>query len=155
MVGLRSRPWRAQGYRGGLYTDLPVQCGWDGSRQRDSDRVIFTFFLAGNPGMKLGLGSPQAQAERLSLVMDDVYNNFSGERTGSAERIHWPEEPFALGSYTCYRPGQWTDMAGLQARRVGGIYFAGEHCSREFRGFMNGAAETGRRAALRIVTRCS
>jgi len=28
--------------------------------------------------------------------------------------------------------------------------FAGEHCSADFQGFMNGAAETGRQAAERI-----
>lgn len=30
---------------------------------------------------------------------------------------------------------------------MGNLYFAGEHCSTDFQGFMNGGAETGRRAA--------
>jgi monoamine oxidase len=34
---------------------------------------------------------------------------------------------------------------------VGGIYFAGEHTSLDFQGYMNGAAKTGREAAEMIA----
>jgi monoamine oxidase len=34
---------------------------------------------------------------------------------------------------------------------VGNLFFAGEHCSAYFQGFMNGAAETGRMAADAVV----
>lgn len=34
---------------------------------------------------------------------------------------------------------------------IGDVYFAGEHCSVDFQGFMNGAAETGRVAAEQIL----
>ena len=37
------------------------------------------------------------------------------------------------------------------ARPAGRILFAGEHTSREWQGFMNGAIESGRRAALEVV----
>jgi monoamine oxidase len=34
---------------------------------------------------------------------------------------------------------------------VGNLFFAGEHCSSYFLGFMNGAAETGRMAAEAVA----
>ena len=66
--------------------------------------------------------------------------------------MHWPTYPHTRASYTCYRPGQWTTLAGAEFDPVGNMYFAGEHCSLEFQGFMNGAAETGR-AAAKLITR--
>jgi hypothetical protein len=67
--------------------------------------------------------------------------------------------------------GQWTTISGMegapltfdsrnvpeaQARNPDKspnwrMFFAGEHCSTNFQGFMNGAAQTGRLAAQRIL----
>jgi monoamine oxidase len=55
-----------------------------------------------------------------------------------------------LCSYTCFLPGQYTTIAGNEIKPVGNIFFAGEHCSYNYQGYMNGAAETGRRAAEAI-----
>jgi monoamine oxidase len=38
---------------------------------------------------------------------------------------------------------------------IGDVYFAGEHCSVDYQGFMNGAAETGRIAAEQITAKVS
>ena len=36
---------------------------------------------------------------------------------------------------------------------MGNLFFAGEHCSRDFQGFMNGGAQTGPMAAEAILQR--
>ena len=59
--------------------------------------------------------------------------------------------PYAKGSYSCYKPGQWSTIAGKEIEPVGHFFFAGEHCSENFQGFMNGAAETGRAAAASVI----
>lgn len=61
--------------------------------------------------------------------------------------VNWIGFPYIQGSYTCFKPGQWTAFSGLVMEPVGNFYFAGEHCSEMFQGFMNGGAETGRRVA--------
>jgi monoamine oxidase len=48
--------------------------------------------------------------------------------------------------------GQVTTIGRAEGERAGNVLFAGEHCSRRFQGYMNGAAETGRRAAEDIAT---
>jgi monoamine oxidase len=65
--------------------------------------------------------------------------------------VNWLDFPFAKSSYSCYKTGQWTTLAGLEMEPAGKLFFAGEHCSEEFQGFMNGAAETGRRAAASVL----
>jgi monoamine oxidase len=89
-------------------------------------------------------------------LADAVFPGFAAEWTGETRRINWPDEPFALGAYTCYRPGQWTAFGGAEAEPLpNGLYFAGEHCALASQGYMNGAAETGRAAALAILKRLS
>jgi monoamine oxidase len=41
--------------------------------------------------------------------------------------------------------------AGSEAERSGNCHFAGEHCSTDFQGFMEGAAQEGARAAGEIA----
>jgi monoamine oxidase len=65
--------------------------------------------------------------------------------------FNWVDFPWSKGAYSAYTPGQWTRFYGQEQRAVGKVHFAGEHCSREFKGYMNGAAETGRHAAEEIM----
>lgn len=151
LIGTTSRFWRTQGRDGGLYTDLPLQTGWDASRLRDAERGVYTFFLGGAGGLMLGQGSEQEHAARLCALAEPSMPGLSARRTGSAVRAHWPSERHALGSYSCYRPGQWTEIAGLEGDAVNRVYFAGEHCSAAYQGFMNGAVQSGRLAALEVL----
>ena len=151
LIGTHCRVWREQGFGGDLYTDLPIQTGWDGSRLRVGKRGVYTFFLGGDAGTALGQGTAEEHANRFAVHLDSVFPGVVAQRTGSVARVHWPSEPYALGSYSCYRPGQWTTLGGLQQRRVGPVFFAGEHCSAEFQGYMNGAAQTGREAAAALL----
>jgi monoamine oxidase len=66
-------------------------------------------------------------------------------------RFHWPTHPWTKGSYAAYRPGQWTTIHGAEGERVGNLHFAGEHCSINSQGFMNGAVETGESAAKAVL----
>jgi len=153
LIGVQQRFWREQGESGSLYTDMPLQCGWDASRLRAGKRGILTCYLGGREGRAVGLGDAQAHGRRLAALAERIYPGFESRLTGSVQRVHWPSEPFTLGSYTCYRPGQWTTIAGDEASAVGNLYFAGEHCATASQGYMNGAAETGRRAAQDILRR--
>ncbi|MGF6508215.1 flavin monoamine oxidase family protein [Paraburkholderia sp. 32] len=153
LLGMQRRCWRELGYDGGVYTDLSFQTAWDSSRQRAGERGIFTCFLGGREGLHIAQSGAQLQARRFAELAEKVFPGFEAQFDGSAELVHWPTEPYAQGSYTCYRPGQWTSIAGDEVTRVGQLYFAGEHCATDSQGYMNGAAETGRQAAQAIIRR--
>ena len=73
---------------------------------------------------------------------------------GSAVRMHWPTQPFALGSYACYAPGHWAFYGHEgEPEDDGRIQFCGEHTSLDFQGYMEGAAETGALVAQAIIER--
>ena len=73
-------------------------------------------------------------------------------RAGAREaRFHWPSHRWSLGSYSCFRAGDWSGMRGVMAEPVGGLHFAGEHCAAETQGFMEGGCESGELAAQAVL----
>jgi monoamine oxidase len=70
-------------------------------------------------------------------------------------RGHWPSDPNALGSYTCNQPGYFTTMEGWLGEPTGNLAFAGEHTDsfHDFQGFIEGAAQSGLRAAAYLLDR--
>jgi len=82
--------------------------------------------------------------------IDKVFNGSKAKYLGKHVFVNWIDYPYAKGSYSCYKVGQWTSISGLEIEPIGNMFFAGEHCSEMFQGFMNGGAETGRRVAEEI-----
>lgn len=67
--------------------------------------------------------------------------------------VTWEDDPFARGGYAYIDPGfDPADRAWL-ARRADRLVFAGEHTSERWPGYMNGAVETGQRAARELLGR--
>lgn len=146
-----NRAWRDAGRNGVVYTDLPFALTWDHTQLQPGTAGGLTFFSGGKGGLKAGEGTPEERVAEMLPDLDRVLPGTAAAYTGAAKRMHWPTYPFAKASYTCYRPGQWTTIAGAEFEPVGNLYFAGEHCSIEFQGFMNGGAQTGRDAAELIL----
>jgi monoamine oxidase len=153
MVGMNRRVWREQGFEGGITTDLDFQTTWECSRARAAEPAIFTYYLGGHEGIAVGQGDAHEVARRYAQATDGVFAGFSDALSGFVRRVVWRDEPFARGSYTCYRPGQWTTIAGDEDTPVGRLYFAGEHCATASQGYMDGAVQAGREAALEVLKR--
>jgi len=76
-----------------------------------------------------------------------------GDGSVVAHLEHWPSNPLARGSYTCYKPGQFTSIAGFEGRPARNLFFAGEHADSfyNWQGFMEGAALSGIDVASAIL----
>ena len=67
---------------------------------------------------------------RRRAALEHVFPGVAAARAGAREaRFHWPSHPWALGSYACLGPGDWTSLRGAIGESVGGLHFAGEHCA--------------------------
>lgn len=151
MMQFSAKPWRETHMAGGAgFADNGAQTFWETSRGQDGTQGILTHFAGGDGGIALGTGTPESQAERILPLLDPVFPGTMAAYGGTAIRMHWPTAPFHMGSYSCYRPGQWA-FYGVEGRREGNVHFAGEHTSLDFQGYMEGAAETGARAANEIL----
>jgi monoamine oxidase len=155
ILGFASRIWRAEGFDGDSYADLPYQSGWDSSREQSSSFGAYTIYPGGSDALALQSGSAHQQAERLLPGLNKVFPGVHQQWLGTALRAYWPSNPFVRASYAAYRPGQWTGIRGAEGLTVGNLYFAGEHTSLDWQGFMNGGAESGRLAAEALIGRLS
>jgi monoamine oxidase len=151
MAGVTKRVWQDQGYVGDVFSDESFQLAWDCSEMQEVAGGGASFYLGGREGVRSGEGAVNDLALEYLTALDQVYPGVRNAFNGNAHRMHWPSHRYTKGSYACYKPGQWTTVAGAEGRPVGNLFFAGEHCSREFQGFMNGGAETGRKAAEAIA----
>ncbi|MCC6546058.1 FAD-dependent oxidoreductase [Candidatus Sumerlaeota bacterium] len=152
-LGFIDRPWRKQGYSGSVYTSQSYQLAWDNGRGQGSIAGGLTCYSGGKNALAIGKTDLNVLAQKYLSELDLTFNGVQQSYNGRVERFHWPTYPTMKGSYAAYRPGQWTTIRGTEAQTVGNVYFAGEHCSMDFQGFMNGAAETGRIAAQSILAR--
>jgi monoamine oxidase len=153
ITGFSRRVWEEAHSTGYTFTDLEFQCCWETSRGQPGTHAILTNFAGGKFGEHLDDGELQDRAAAFVSQVDRIYSGAGEAFTKKAVRQHWPTSPFALGSYTCYKPGQYTTLADSVATPVGNLFFAGEHTSAEFNGYMEGAAESGERVAKEILAK--
>ena len=153
MVGFSSRVWRERSRaNGSVLTDLPFQLTWETSRLQSGRAGILTNFTGGAHGVELGQGTAADQATRLVADLERVFPGVTAARAGMKEvRFHWPSFAWTRGSYASYLTGQWTTLRGAEGEPANGLFFAGEHCSLEAQGFMEGGCETGERAAREVA----
>lgn len=154
MIGFQRRPWREAGANGASMSDLAYQTTWETSRKQAGDAGVLTNFTGGRHGAELGQGTPKQQAEAAVAALERVFPGVAAARGDAREaRMHWPTNPWVRGSYACYRPGDWASILGVMGESVGGLHFAGEHCSIEAQGFMEGGCESGDLAAQAVLAR--
>ncbi len=149
--GYSARPWSAAGENGTAVTDLDAAVIWDATRGQPGTSGVLTSFRGGHRGVDLGRGSTADQLRGFLAEVEQVFPGVSARSTGAAVRFHWPSYPFTKGSYSAYKVGQYTSIAGAEIERAGNLHFCGEHTSRAFQGFMEGAAETGAAAAAEVA----
>lgn len=161
----RDKPNSAMGY---LFHKQIVN-GWDSSQNKSADNPYgaYVCYFGGKYSSvlhKLSFKSefappehlwrtqlPEEKISEITTELDKVFKGSKAKFAGKHVFINWIDYPFAKGSYSCYKTGQWTTISGMEAEPVGNILFAGEHCSADFQGFMNGAAETGKAAAEALI----
>ncbi len=155
LVGFNSRPWQKQGYSGAIYSDQPFQLAWDNSFLQPGAAGGLTLYSGGKRALEAGQGTAEEVATRLMRGIERAYPGATRERNGKVSRFHWPTFPWTKGAYACYKPGQWTTIAGAEGLPVGNLFFAGEHCSYDFQGYMNGAAQSGADTAKAVMAKLS
>ncbi|MEH2466886.1 flavin monoamine oxidase family protein [Nostoc sp.] len=133
------------------FTDTGFQNTWEPSRYQKGPKGLITNFTGGKHGLSLDKGSAESQAQIFLPQLDQIFPGIKNLRQGQAIRAYWPGEQYTRASYACYLVGQWTGISGAEQERVGNLFFAGEHCSPSYQGYMEGGCRTGEVAAQRIL----
>jgi monoamine oxidase len=162
-----SRLWNTSGpwglSTGTSYSDTGYQNTWDVTRAQNGDTGILVDYTGGGVPLASFSGDPTNQdtvnqfAATFLSQLEPVFPGISAQWNGRATLDVPLANPFLLGSYSYWKVGQYTLFSGYEGARqpdvnTGKCHFAGEHCSTNFQGFMEGGAEEGARAAGEILS---
>lgn len=84
--------------------------------------------------------------------LSKIYGNIVYKEFLQGISFNWSKNPFSAGCFTLFTPGQKTDFADFIRQPEGRLHFAGEHTS-DFHGWIEGAVESGIRAAYEVNAR--
>jgi len=160
MVGFDGPIWAETGGNGASYSDLPNhQATWETNPSlATTARAVLTDYSGGTRGKNLNPSQVQTEAGKFLTDLDKVFpgakaaaSKVNGKYVAHLE--HWPSNPLSRGSYTAYRPGEFTTICGNEGKPVGNLHFAGEHANSfyEWQGFMEGALLSGITAADEVL----
>lgn len=152
IVGVSNgKPWRLHGQQGYTFTDLGFGCGWDSSQAQSETEGSFTVFGGGDFSDKVKNSSLEELNKEFVPELNAIFPGLDKAFTNKSTKFCWSENPYSKAAYSSFKTGQWSTLAGWEGVPVGEIYFAGEHVSRDFQGYMNGGAQTGRVAAEMLM----
>jgi len=155
-----SRYWNQSGKPWGIandgttYVDTAFQGGWDVTRGQSGATGIMVRYAGGTIGASFTKDDPvslNGYAQDTLTLLEKFFPGITPYYNGIVTLSAPWRNTNLMGSYACWTVGQYTTVAGLERLRQGKCHFAGEHCSINFQGFMEGGAETGRRAAKEII----
>jgi monoamine oxidase len=148
LLQFSTRFWRAGGRPRAFGSDLPFGAVWDGNEEQ-----------RGHPGILALLAGGSASDATQAIVAKDGVGGLAAalDWLGSshatllhARQVVWESDPWARGGYAYFDPAFDPALRQWLARPFGRLFFAGEHTSFRWQGYMNGAVESGRRAAAEI-----
>ena len=141
------RVWRDLGRNGTVLSDRAWGHLWETSDDQPGDAGVLTNLLASHDGASL-CALPEASQH----VVREIERIFPGTQGHAGERVHtdWTNDPFALGCYATFAPGEMAEARAAMTEPFGRLWLAGEHAD-HFAGFMEGALRSGRRTAAAIL----
>jgi len=146
------RHWETLGCNGATYADTGYQSSWDVTRAQPGKSGILVDYTGGLIGDSFKKGTPESRAAQFLNQIEPVLPGIKAKWNGRATLDYWPGNPFAKGSYSYWKVGQYTKFSGIEGEAEGTCHFAGEHTSVDSQGYLNGAVESGERAASEILT---
>jgi monoamine oxidase len=140
------RIWRDYGRNGTVLSERAWGHLWETTDDQGGDRGVLTNLLSSHDGAAFA-----ALPEAPDRLVAEIERLFPGAKGLAGERVQtdWTNDPFSLGAYSCFGPGQIAAAAPLMRAVHGRLVLAGEHTD-EFTGFMEGALRSGARVAAMI-----
>lgn len=150
LIEYRQRFWNERGWNGRLTTDAPIVLTWHATSHFEHERGIITAYTGGEPGAKL---SALSDEERIDVAVSEIERLFPGSSAliENVSTVAWINEPFTRASYMALAPGEVLQHWKTLFQPAGRLFFAGEHAT-PIQGFMEGALESGQRAAATILS---
>jgi monoamine oxidase len=163
-----SRYWNTRGpwgvSNGNIYSDNGFQNTWDVTRAQPGATGILVDYAGGDYAGSFNPSTPYSNAATNSQVtgyaqawltlLEPVLPGITAQWNRKATLSTPFLDPLLRCSYSYWKVGQYVGFSGYEGVPQGpsqNIHFAGEHCSQDFQGYMEGGASEGVRAANEIL----
>jgi monoamine oxidase len=152
-------PWPGKS-TGASYADTGYQNTWDVTRAQAGATGILVDYTGGATTLSMKTDTAWTTDPNSKTVFDantflsriePVFPGLSSRWNGLVASSLPHRDPNLLLSYSYWRVGQYHTFGGYEKVRQGKIFFAGEHTSQDFQGFMEGGASEGARAATEVL----
>jgi monoamine oxidase len=140
--------WRRPGRPRACATDLDIGAVWDSSEDQRGPRGILTLLAGGSASDATKVMLSAEGAERLAGQLG--FFGLGRTRLIASRSISWEDDRWARGGYAFFDSSFPPSARRLLALPWKRVFFAGEHTSTTWQGYMNGAVESGLRAAEEI-----
>ena len=129
-------------------TDAPTGAIWAANEEQPGSAGILTLMAGGQ-------ASEDTQKILAQQGVEGLVRSLEWLKPGDAEllrhhHITWEHDSWAQGGYAYFDPSFDPASRPWLARPHGRVLFAGEHTSIKWQGYMNGAVESGLRAAAEV-----
>jgi monoamine oxidase len=139
--------WRRPRRPRAFGSDLPTGAVWDGAEEQRAPPGILSLLAGGRASRAL---RDIIASEGESGVVGRLAWLGKPAPLVAAHTVSWEDERWSRGGYAVFDPSFDPGLREWLARPAGRVVFAGEHTSLQWQGYMNGAIESGRRAAAEI-----
>jgi len=149
LLQFSKRFWRIPGRPRAFGSPLPFGAVWDGNEEQRGRAGILSLLAGGGASD----ASQAIVARQGPLALAESLEWLGSKRATlvGSRQFAWEEDPFSRGGYAFFDPAFDPSLRAWLARPFGRLFFAGEHTSIKFQGYMNGAVESGRRAAAEVA----
>jgi monoamine oxidase len=143
--------WRGEGLSGEAWgAQLPFSFSYDMSPPDGSPGVL-TLFFVGDRARRLRAVGVHGRRAALMAALTCCFGG-RAERPVAIFSRDWAAEEWTRGAYGGYMPpGVWTRYGRALRAPVGPIAWAGSETAVEHSGYMEGAIESGERAAAAVL----
>lgn len=149
LLQFSSRFWRIPRKPSAYGSALPFGAIWDGNEeQRGKPAILSLMAGASASDWTIELVGREGSA---GLAKHLEWLGSSRAQLLHAHHVSWELDPFARGGYAFFDPSFPPARRSWLAQPNGRLFFAGEHTSVRWQGYMNGAVESGRRAAAEVA----
>jgi monoamine oxidase len=143
------RFWRAPGRPRAFGSSLPIGAVWEANEEQRGRSGILSLLAGGSASDETG--EIVARDGPGALVSSLDWLGGKGAELLASRQVVWETEPWSRGGYAYIDPSYDPALRNWLARPCGRLFFAGEHTSVVWQGYMNGAVESGRRAAAEVL----
>jgi monoamine oxidase len=139
--------WREDGLSGQATSDTgPAKIVFDNSPPDGSPGVLLGF-LEGERARVIGRLPADERREAVLGGLARLFGPRASNPSAFVERS-WAEEEWTRGCYGCYMPpGAWTSFGDALRAPIGPIHWASAETATVWNGYMDGAVQSGERAA--------